>query len=510
MLNASREDPDVSVIPASLALSDEIAVVAVCQRGLIRAVNRAFCHHLGFGAPSVLVGKSLRDELVVQRSDWSTWKRTTATGETHDVSFNCRAADGSTVRFRGAIERLPLRHPKEPIVRAMLYDDTGSRQLEEVSMRLADHEALSTLTAGVSHDFKNLLTVLVGNLYLISEVVDSTSPAHEKIKRARDTAKRGAELATQLLDLAVGRQGAAENLAGEPINPRAVILKLVPLLSAAVGQRVMLRTAFSGEIPPLAVNRAAFESVITNLVINARDSFGPAGGTVTVSVAPIEIGAALAMSLNVSPGTYVETKIEDDGRGIPEGLLAKVFEPFFSTKAKGKGCGLGLPMVRWFAERSGGAARLTSSTGKGTTVRLLLPAETTELGDTTVQTMPLSALPAGSETIVVLSDSAELRETIREILSTLGYKVVPGALASAPQTMLAHPAAAALLVDGVGLTPSVAQQIRRWVERRSSATGVVVIGDGHCEMPGPIPPICIPKPFGLKELTAAVRQAVGD
>lgn len=509
MLNASREDRHAAVIPASLAASGAIAVVAVCQSGVIRAANPAFCRSLSYDSPRDIVGKSLKDELLARSSDWAAWQRTAATGEVHDVRFGCTAKNGSPVHFRGAIERLPPAGSGEHIVRAVVYDDSAGQQMQELAMRMAGMETMTTLTAGISHDFKNLLTVLVGNLYLISEMVEDGSPAREKLKRARDTAKRGADLAKQMLDLAVRREGSSEPATAELTNPRAVITKLVPLLSAALGGRVELRTGFADNVPSVAANRAYLESVVTNLVINARDSFGPEGGTVTVKVSAHDVGPPLATSLSVTPGRYVEISVQDDGVGIPVELREKVFEPFFSTKEKGKGCGLGLPMVRWFAERSGGAAGLASTPGKGTTVRLLLPAHQEELGDTTVLTMPLSTLPTGSETILVLSNNVDLRSMIRDILSTLGYQVILGTLGAAAETLFTHPSAAAVLIDSHGFTPPAAQQVRRWAERRSAQSRIIMIGDGSCELGEGASPIRVSKPFGLTELTNAVRQAVG-
>ena len=509
MLNASREDRNRAVVSAVFANSAEIAVVAVCPRGLIRAVNPAFSKRLGHVSPATLVGKSLRDELLVHPADWSNWKRTAATGETCDVRFECRRPDGAAVRFRGAIERIASAQGSDTIVRAILCDDTATHHLRELSMRIAGMEAMSTLTAGVSHDFKNLLTVLVGNLYLISELVGADSPAHEKVKRARDTAKRGADLARQLLDLAVGREAAGEEATGNVTNPCSSVKALVPLLAAALGDKVELRTDLGSDIPSLAVSRTHFESVITNLVINARDSFGPQGGTIVIKVASLHLSGAAGARASLMPGAYVEVSICDDGCGIPENLHEKVFEPLFSTKGPGKGCGLGLPMVRWFAEQAAGTVTLASTPGKGTTVRLLLPAEPAELGDTTVQTMPLSALPSGSETILVLSGNDELRTTIRDILCTLGYRAVPVSPSTLKESMLAYQTAAAIVSDGQSLTRPAVQHLRKWLERRSTATGVVVVGEAPCEISLPGSPIRVSKPFGLAELTGAIRKAVG-
>jgi two-component sensor histidine kinase len=333
-------------------------------------------------------------------------------------------------------------------------------------------------------------------LYLVSEQVRTDAALHEKVRKARDAAKRGAELARQLLDVA---RGGDADVGTAVVNAEKVVESLSPLLKTVLGARLNLKTAVGSNVPSVLVNRAQLESVVTNLVINARDAI-PEGrtGNVTVTVGKRELAAANPVS--VKAGTYVEIVVGDDGSGIPAELADRVFEPFFSTKAKGKGNGLGLPMVRWFAEKAGGAVALKSRPGEGTTLTVLLPANHEAAENTAGLTMPLSSLPSGSERVIVLTNDGEFRVTVEQILSTLGYRTMSQASGTDDAQN------AVLVVDAQALrTEEAAKRIDALVRRRGRALGVVVIGEYQANWP--IAPVRVPKPFTLPELAKAVHKA---
>jgi hypothetical protein len=277
------------------------------------------------------------------------------------------------------------------------------------------------------------------------------------------------------------------------------------LFVAVLGSRVKLQTDVDANAPAVRVNRAQLESVITNLVVNARDGVGGSPGTVFIKVARVDLAGTVAAAQGVKPGCYVAIAVRDDGCGIPKNVLERVFEPFFSTKGS-KGNGLGLPMVRWFAQRAGGAVSLQSQPPKGTTVTLLLPALEKEKGETAEMTMPLKALPGGDETILVLSLDSDFRSTIEQILSAVGYDVVPGELTEAGLAMVGTRRAAALVLDSHALTESLVERINEVTRVRKESTGIVIVGDASFKWA--IDPVRVAKPFGLGDLTRAVRSAV--
>ena len=188
--------------------------------------------------------------------------------------------------------------------------------------------------------------------------------------------------------------------------------------------------------------------MIVNLAINARDAIEKKG-TVTIAVQRVRLTPSDAASRGLAKaGDYVSVRVADDGSGIPADTMGKVFEPFFSTKRDRGGTGLGLSMVRWFAEQAGGAVALDSAVGRGTTVALLLPPSAEPAVEQGDKTMPLSTLPAGNERVVLLAPDEAVRATVRQILQVLGYEVeVTGADEELLESLAAR-RADLLIVDG--------------------------------------------------------------
>jgi PAS domain S-box-containing protein len=483
------------ILPKSVDGSGLLAAILVSSQGRVLGVNKELERLLGYPSREALMTKQLPD-LLRQSSDWARWAQVATDGDVKDIEAEFVAADGHSVYLRGKIERIVRHKGAAASVRGIFVDDTPLHQLRELSLETARVEAALRLAAGVSHDFNNLLTVLVGNLYLVSELVRTDAALHENVRKARDAAKRGAELARQLLDVA---RGGDADVGASVINAEKVVESLSPLLKAVLGARINLKTAAGSGLPSVLVNRAQLESVVTNLVINARDAI-PEGrtGNVTITVGKRDLAAANPVSAKA--GSYVEIVVGDDGSGIPAELLERVFEPFFSTKGKTKGNGLGLPMVRWFAEKAGGAVALKSRPGEGTTLTVLLPAHSTETGDTTGLTMPLSSLPSGTETVIVLTNDDEFRVTVEQILSALGYRTVSQDNGADDDTVRA-----VFIVDTQALRTEAAERIDALVSRPGRVLGVVVIGE--CQADWPVVPVKVPKPFTLPELAKAVRRA---
>jgi len=480
------------VLPKSVDGSSLLAAILVSSQGRVLGVNKELERLLGYPSREALLNRNVPDDLIRQASEWARWAQVATDGQAKDIETEFVAADGHSVYLRGKLERVMPHKGAAATVRGVFVDDTPLHRLRELSLETARVEAALRLAAGVSHDFNNLLTILVGNLYLVSEQVRTDAALHEKVRKARDAAKRGAELARQLLNVA---RGSDADVGIAVVNAEKVVESLSPLLKAVLGARINLKTAIGSNLPSVLVSRVQLESVVTNLVINARDAI-PEGrtGNVTIAVGKREVSADGVAG--VKAGSYVEIVIGDDGSGIPPELSERVFEPFFSTKGKTKGNGLGLPMVRWFAEKAGGAVSLKSRPGEGTTLTVLLPAHHTETADTSGLTMPLSSLPSGTETVIVLTNDDEFRVTVEQILSALGYRTVSGD---------DDAVRALLVVDAQALRTEAAKRINALVCRRGRVLGVVVIGECHTDWP--IVPVRVPKPFTLPELAKAVHTA---
>ena len=396
--------------------SSVIAAVVVSTTGRIVAANQCLLRFVNRPITDLL-GKTLQSVLLAQPSEWDAWTSVTSTDKRLETELHLKTSDGRTVVLRGDIEMI-VHAGNRQYFRGVFADATAAKHLEASLTHAARMEAVASLTSGIAHDFSNLLTVLVGNLYLISEGVRDREALHEKTKLTRDAAKRGVDLVRQLLAFARNEWGETPS-----IDPSKVISKLEPLLRRSVGNRVKLEISTARDMGLVDASAGQLESAIVNLVINARDAI-EAAGTIRVVSTNTSVDEHASSEYGVRSGDYARISVEDDGRGIPEHLLGRVFEPFFTTKGDGKGTGLGLAMVRLFAIRASGTVLLTSNAGRGTTVSMLLPRSRGTTSATTTNTMPLARLPGGKEVILVFSEDDDVRHTIEQILGALGYKVV--------------------------------------------------------------------------------------
>jgi signal transduction histidine kinase len=247
-----------------------------------------------------------------------------------------------------------------------LQAEITERQATEAALRQAQKlEAVGQLTGGISHDFNNLLTVVIGNLVLAIERADHIPAILPLLQSARQAAERGVALIERLLAFA-----RKQRLDPRPVDLTRLIGGIEDLLRRTLGDRIRLVITAEADLAPARVDANQLELAILNLTINARDAM-PDGGNLRIYLQ--NRLANYDWAPNPSPGEYVVVSISDTGTGMDEATLMQAFEPFFTTKEIGSGSGLGLPMVQGFAAQSGGDVRIESKVGEGTTVELWLP-----------------------------------------------------------------------------------------------------------------------------------------
>jgi PAS domain S-box-containing protein len=325
----------------------------------------------------------------------------------------------------------------------VVLDDITEREAVEEQLRQAQKmEAVGQLTGGLAHDFNNLLCVVVGNLDLLRDRLD-TGPDAEILREALDAALRGADLTRRLL--AFARR--------QPLQPRKLELNTVvsgtaKLLSRTLGEMVEVRLTLAGDIGAVLADPAQLEAALTNLAVNARDAM-PGGGRLTIATRNATLDADYAAAhAEVRPGNYVLLEVTDSGTGMTAEVVARVFEPFFTTKEAGRGTGLGLSMVFGFAKQSGGHVKIYSEPGHGTTVRLYLPRadEVEDSGSDLADVGP--AARRGQGTVLAVEDNEALRRVLVRHLTDLGYEVLEAGDARAALAVLADsPRVDLLLTD---------------------------------------------------------------
>jgi CheY-like chemotaxis protein len=195
------------------------------------------------------------------------------------------------------------------------------------------------------------------------------------------------------------------------------------LAEHTLGEQVVLRVLAAEDLWTARIDPTQAEVALLNVLINARDAM-PNGGTVTVKTENLLIeDEDTALYKTVGPGAYVVVSVTDTGTGMPPEILARVMEPFFTTKGEGKGTGLGLAMVYGFAKQSGGSVKIYSEVGHGTTVRLLFPASDQKIEEER-KVSQRAADRHGTETILVVDDRPDVAATAGTILEDFGYRVI--------------------------------------------------------------------------------------
>jgi signal transduction histidine kinase len=469
--------------------------VVVENDGRIRWVNALFRRWLENDSGN---GGDLR-----RLSDWlprdeekNAVKRALATGGVAQIALQLGHSDGARIPILG--ELVPLAgEGKNRTFAGFFHEANSDRKLRAGLERNARLEALGSLTSGVAHDFNNLLTILVGNLSLVAEELREQPRQFARLKAARDAARRGGELIKQLLSFA--RQ---EPVASERINPSKVIARIGPLVQRALGSRIKFALDLDEQIDPIQGNSAQLESVVVNLAVNARDAIEN-HGNIRIRVFSAKADEPDRKQAIPGHGRNLSIEVVDDGAGIPADIIASVFDPFFTTKGKDKGSGLGLSMVRLYAERFGGTAAIESQPGTGTTVRLTFPCAPGTVNDSAAMTMPLAALPGGDERILVIARDENLSAMIHQILTVLGYRIQIAGNPEQASELLQLAMPGLVICDGFEVGPLLkahtngANPMSRLLMLR--ATGAEAVDSAHATLN---------KPFSIPDLAVKVRDTL--
>lgn len=293
-------------------------------------------------------------------------------------------------------------------------DITEQKRLENEVHHAQKMEALGRLAGGVAHDFNNLLTVITGYAELITEEPGSEA-FREYLAVINETGHRASLLTRQLL--AFSRKAVIEP---RVLDLNETVSSGTRMLSRVIGEHVELVTTLEAQAAVHA-DPGQLEQVLVNLVVNARDAM-PGGGRLVVATRDVHLPSdAGSASFGVPEGAYVELSVADTGVGMHHDLKARIFEPFFTSKAPGTGTGLGLATVQAIVQQAGGAVGVDSVPGQGTTFRIVLPAVAPVSAESPAEvTQPAP----GIETVLVAEDDASVRRLVGLALGSQGYRLL--------------------------------------------------------------------------------------
>lgn len=391
-----------------------------------------------------------------------------------------------------------------------LRDEAASLAAAEARIRqMQKMEAVGQLTGGIAHDFNNMLAVIVGSLDIAKRHLNVDLAKSERfMANALEGAQRGAQLTARLL--AFSRQ--------QPLDPRSLdanklVRETSELLRRSLGENIHLQTELVGEPWRIFVDASQLESALINLCVNSRDSM-PDGGSLTLRTTNVDLrNAEDAAGIDVRPGEYVALAVRDTGCGMSPEVLARAFDPFYTTKAPGQGTGLGLSLAYGFVKQSGGHIGIDSQPGTGTTVSIYLPRYSGSDHQEAAVSEDTPVTPGNKEVILVVEDEDRVRTMTVEALCNLGYEViaVPGPkealdeLSAIPHLHLVFTDVVMPDMNG----PALADRIKAL---RPSVKVLYTTGYSrnavlsHSLHDREV--VLLPKPFTIEQLMLKVRQAL--
>ena len=391
-------------------------------------------------------------------------------------------------------------------------DLTERRLLEDQLRQSQKMEAVGQLTGGIAHDFNNMLAIVMGSLDMARRRVASGSV--EGVQKWLDNATEGATRAATLTSrlLSYSRR--------QPLDPRvldanALVGATSQLLRQTITETVEIETVLAGGLWRVFADPGQVENCLVNLAVNARDAMLE-GGRVTIETHNTDLDERYALThADVKPGQYVMISVTDTGTGMPPEVLARAFEPFFSTKEPGKGTGLGLSQIFGFAKQSRGHVTIYSEVGHGTTVRLYLPRH---LGPVAAPPPPPAAAPprsARGELILVVEDEPAVRRISVQALEELGYRTLSANDPAHALQLLADDPEIALLFTDVVMPGMTGRQLADQARKRRPDLKVLyttgysrnaIVHNGVLDAGA----FVLPKPFTVEELADKVARLFSD
>lgn len=374
---------------------------------------------------------------------------------------------------------------------------TAQVTAEEALRQVQKMDALGQLTGGIAHDFNNLLGAVMGGFDLILRKPDDPERVRRMAANGLAAAERGARLTSQLL--AFSR---AQKIERKVVDVARVVDEMRELLQRTLGPQIILNCELQDVPTPVLSDKVQLEMAVLNLAINARDAM-PDGGNLTIRTRVREI----AGDPQLAAGPYVELSVSDTGEGMSEDVAARAFEPFYTTKSVGKGTGLGLSQVYSVARQGGGAARIASSPGHGSTVSILLPLSEAVPDSIATGVTALESPATGAATVLVIDDDPDIRRMLTESLDTIGYRVVEAPDGAAGLDAIERVEPDLVLVDFAMPGMDGAEVARAIRKKRPKLPIVIASGfsdTAAIENVGGSPLPMLRKPFRLDELQEVV------
>ncbi len=388
---------------------------------------------------------------------------------------------------------------------SIALDITAKARLEEQLLRVQRLETLGTLAAGIAHDLNNILSPV-----LMAGPLLRTRATHPTDLRVLDlvekSAERGSALVKQILSFARGVN--AERIL---LQARHILLEVCQMIADTFPKSILVESHIAGDLWPVVSNSTQLHQVVLNLCINARDAM-PGGGTLTLSARNETLAEAPD---DLPSGNYLLIEVADTGTGMTPEVLARIWEPFFTTKAEGQGTGLGLATVRGILAQHGGTITVESAPGRGSVFRVYLPATMSAGATPTTSGSHYSAESSlRHELVLVVDDDTEVRKLMALSLAQWGYRILQARdSAEAMETYLSHSAEIALIIFDLDLPGQDGLTLARQLQGLRPDLRVLFVTGVDSMKSFLLPPLpagapLLKKPFARQSLRTETERAL--
>jgi signal transduction histidine kinase/ActR/RegA family two-component response regulator len=396
---------------------------------------------------------------------------------------------------------------------AVIARDIGERKHAEMAREVLEDElrqaqkmeAVGQLAGGIAHDFNNLLTVISGYTEILLRRLGREAEGSTEIAEVSKAAGQAARLTRQLL--AFSRKQVLEL---SPIDLNAIVAESETMLARLIGENIEVSTSLAEELGSINADSGQVEQIVMNLVVNARDAM-PQGGTLALSTAVVMLEDPIADDrVEATTKEYVVLTVTDTGEGMDAATAPRIFEPYYTTKQRGAGTGLGLATVDGIVRQSGGHIEVESALGVGTTIRIYFPRVAEAVKPFRPPRPDVERSLAGSETVLLVEDNEALRRVGKQILEVYGYTVLLAVDGEEGLNLaLSHPRPIELLMTDLLMPKMGGVELAERLSTLRPAMKILYTSgyNDSTGKPQPVPGSAyLQKPYAMEDLARALRD----
>ena len=404
-----------------------------------------------------------------------------------------------------------IRNPEGEVegIISIISDITKQKALESSLRQAQRMESIGNLAGGIAHDFNNILFPIIGLSEILLEDLPHGSQERENAEEIYKAGKRGSDLVKQIL--AFSRQSEHKMM---PTRIQNILKEVSKLSRSTIPSFIEIKQDIQEHCGIVLADPSQIHRIVMNIITNAYHAVESTGGQISIALKQTTLEDPELIEINLAPGAYAVLSVSDTGHGMSEEIIGKIFDPYFTTKAQGKGTGLGLAVVYGIVKEHGGAINVYSEIGKGSTFDIYLPLMKKLNGVESIH--DAQAYPAGNERILVVDDEVSIARLEKQMLERLGYQVTSRINSvEAVEAFRADPSAFDLVVTDMSMPNIPGDELARKIKSIRSDVPVIIC-TGFSERLNPEKAACIGingflmKPIVKAEMAKMVRKVLDE